>query len=324
MSESSDITDAEQLRRARLEARFFRARGELVYPGRLVVLRAGSFLTHPVDDDAFDLPTERIMGIAIWGAFAQCKPGMALVEEEPARKFAAIIAGETRRPSTGVGRIDAWIARADALRKLRSGGVAAPGGIPLTRNQLIASVGEIESVVRESAIALIENCPCDQRAALLALARVADTQHPQQDELTPAILELNATAPAWKCSARSVSVERGSGDRAHPALGGSLDTDLSEAHRKTSNPPPAAVSTIDEYDAAILAFLNQTPSLRRRVSDVLPEKGPQDRKAVGARLRKLAARTPPLVDFPRAGRSGVAILPAGVEALKRATAPMPH
>ncbi|MBX3404144.1 MAG: hypothetical protein KF699_12100 [Phycisphaeraceae bacterium] len=91
--------------------------------------------------------------------------------------------------------------------------------------------------------------------------------------------------------------------------------------------PPAlsaGVEAIDEHDAALLAFLNRNPSLRRKVSDVLPDKGPQDRKAVAKRLRKLADRTPPLVDYPKDGRSGVVILPAGSEALKRATAPTPR
>lgn len=93
-----------------------------------------------------------------------------------------------------------------------------------------------------------------------------------------------------------------------------------------AKPPalPAGADAIDEHDAALLAFLNRNPSLRRKVSDVLPEKGPQDRKAVAKRLRKLADRTPPLVDYPKDERSGVVILPAGTEALKRATAPTPR
>jgi hypothetical protein len=81
------------------------------------------------------------------------------------------------------------------------------------------------------------------------------------------------------------------------------------------------VNAIDENDASILAFLNRAPNLRRKVSDVLPDKGPQDRKAVAARLRKLADRTPALVDYPKRGRTGVVILPAGVAALKQATTP---
>jgi hypothetical protein len=96
---------------------------------------------------------------------------------------------------------------------------------------------------------------------------------------------------------------------------------------KASEPvpsPPVGAEALDEYDVALLEFLNRTPTLRRKIADVLPERGPQDRKAVGRRLRKLADRTPPLVDYPRHGRSGVVILPAGVEAMKRATAPTPR
>jgi len=85
--------------------------------------------------------------------------------------------------------------------------------------------------------------------------------------------------------------------------------------------PDGWIEPIDEPDRSILEFLNRYPTLRRRVSDVLPDVGPQDRKAVAARLRKLADRTPPLVDNPKSARSGVAILPAGIEALKRAQTP---
>lgn len=93
-----------------------------------------------------------------------------------------------------------------------------------------------------------------------------------------------------------------------------------------AKPPalPAGAEAIDEHDAAILAFLNRTPSLRRKVSDVLPDTGPGDRKAIGKRLRKLADRTPPLVDYPKGKHGKVAILPAGIEMLKRATAPKPQ
>jgi len=95
---------------------------------------------------------------------------------------------------------------------------------------------------------------------------------------------------------------------------------------KPATPPDGDGEAIDERDVMILAFLNRKPGLRRRATDVLPEDGPQDRKAIGLRLRKLADRTPPLVDYPKQGkdhpkckRSGVAILPAGVDALRRAT-----
>lgn len=88
--------------------------------------------------------------------------------------------------------------------------------------------------------------------------------------------------------------------------------------------PAVAADAIDENDLSLLVFLNQAPNLRRKVADVLPDKGPQDRKAVAARLRRLADRSPALVDYPKGGRSGVVILPAGVDALKRATALTPR
>lgn len=322
MATTPNGVDAQELWQVQAEAQLFRWRGEPVYPGRLLVLRGESFAVHPVDDVEFNPATERIMGIAIWGACAEWTSGMVRVEDGPTGKSAPVIAGESNRPSTGVGRVDAWIARADALRKLRRGTVVSFGGIPLTRVQLIASVGEVETIVRESAIALLQNAPGDQRPALLALARVADKEHPQDDELTSAILELTASASAWVIPVKSADandpVDERTDRRTTGVFGGVDNGD--------TKPPalPAGAEAIDEHDAALLAFLNKSSSLRRKVADVLPEKGPQDRKAVAKRLRKLANRTPPLVDYPRDGRSGVAILPAGAEALKRATAPTPR
>ena len=87
--------------------------------------------------------------------------------------------------------------------------------------------------------------------------------------------------------------------------------------------PPAGAEAgenapvIDESDVALLQFLARRPNLRRRVSDVLPEDGPQDRKAIGKRLTRLAGLKPPLVDK---NSRGVAITAAGLESLQQASA----
>lgn len=87
---------------------------------------------------------------------------------------------------------------------------------------------------------------------------------------------------------------------------------------------PCGIEPLHEHDMEILAFLNKTPGRRRMVADVLPEDGPNDRKAVAKRLRKLADRIPPLVDYPKGTREGVAITSAGIEALKHADPPTPR
>ena len=87
---------------------------------------------------------------------------------------------------------------------------------------------------------------------------------------------------------------------------------------------PSSAEAIDEHDAALLEFLNRNPSLRRKVCDVLPDSGPGDRKAIARRLRAMADRVPPLVAYPKGKQGKVAILPAGIEMLKRVTAQTPH
>jgi hypothetical protein len=79
-------------------------------------------------------------------------------------------------------------------------------------------------------------------------------------------------------------------------------------------PAPAVADALDDREADILSYLCKHDGRRLAVTEVLPDR---DRKKTGERLRKLADRCPPLVDYPKGGRLGVAILPAGKEALKR-------
>lgn len=137
-------------------------------------------------------------------------------------------------------------------------------------------------------------------------------------ELTELIHKLRAAGEASVVSARGGAAVVGSGG------GASGREDV-----KPPGEPAGADVGLDDPDVALLEFLNRTPGLRRKVSDVLPDRGPQDRKAVGKRLRKLADRTPPLVDYPKdekgnRPRNGVMILPAGVARLKQETAPKPR
>lgn len=186
---------------ARLAAMGFRARHEAVYPGKLLVLRGGSSAANPVDDEAFDPSKEAIFGIAIWGAEAEFKPGMAKVENRPNGKCAPFLATDDHRPSTGIGLVDGWICRANVLRGLRQGTSHNYGGIPLTSHQLTASTAAIEAVVRETAMRMIRSAPKDDRSGLRALARVADTEHPSDAELSAAIEEVIVNASSWDADA---------------------------------------------------------------------------------------------------------------------------
>lgn len=120
------------------------------------------------------------------------------------------------------------------------------------------------------------------------------------------------------CSIAADRLERGKGSPHQWVPQAEHDTTTGDV--ATASTPDA----IDEKDLAILAFLAQRANVRRKVADVLPDDGPQDRKAIAARLRKLADRTPPLVDYPKGGRSGVAILRDGVAALEQATTTTPR
>ncbi|GDX99999.1 hypothetical protein LBMAG48_24030 [Phycisphaerae bacterium] len=205
LTHCGEIDASEGAARAEAEARGFRARGEAIYPGRLLVIRADSYGIQPADDGAIDPATDRILGIAAWGASVELKPGMVRVEGG----YVSLVSGEIDRPQTGVPKVDSWVARADALRKLRRGRVEMFGRMSLTQAQLDASVREIEDLVRGSAISLLQGAPANERPALVTLARVADVTHPDDDTLTAAILELTISAAAWARKGDGVVLRNG-------------------------------------------------------------------------------------------------------------------
>jgi hypothetical protein len=178
-------------------ARLFRAGGDAVYPGVVIVMRSDSFHFHPVADHAVDVRAERIMGIATWGAQPEFEIGCVAVPDGPELRYAPVIAGDVKRPTTKIGRIDAWIARADALRCLRRGRVNVFGRVPTPEPQLGAAVLEIERIVRESAMALLLDAPPGSQRSADALAVVADSTILDDVVLTSAILTLLADSTAW-------------------------------------------------------------------------------------------------------------------------------
>lgn len=78
----------------------------------------------------------------------------------------------------------------------------------------------------------------------------------------------------------------------------------------------AAVDRLDANDVALLEFLAERPRRRVLIRDIQPSEGPCDRKAVSIRLRKLSKMNPALVDMPRKGHPGVAILDAGLAEIR--------
>jgi hypothetical protein len=185
---------------AEREARSFRAMGKQVYPGVLLVTRNG-FSAFAVEDDCYDSSRDSILAIAVWGATdpSENSPSVSVMEGGVSKMAVVAFPNQDRR-TTGVDLVDAWIARADTLRRLRSTGAFAPGRENLDPARWRAGIIEVESVTKATALALIHQAPDAKHPALRALARVANTDHPSSDDLTYAMEELIAASPSWKAS----------------------------------------------------------------------------------------------------------------------------
>lgn len=184
-------------RQNRLIASSFRAGRDTVYPGKLVIVPDGDTRPQAIDDESFDPAHNILIGIALWGSQAEFARGCVSISNAQ-HEYVAIASGEFQRPKTKIGRIDAWIARADLLRRFLQGRTEAFGGICLSASQLDAAAHEIGSMIRDTALALLNDAPQSVRPSLLALAAVVDSLQPTEAELRAAIVELLASVGAWQ------------------------------------------------------------------------------------------------------------------------------
>src|SRR5690606_21878769 len=200
---------ARVLFRADLEARSFRARGESIYPGKIIVIRGGSFFAHAVEDADLDLSREGIMGIAFWGCFEKWSTGLVRTEPVDSEKSVLVISGRDHVFTVGVPLIDTWVARADAFRGLLIGRTRSFGGIPLTEDRSFAAAVEVARVIRLSAVHLLTGPPRSHRQVLLAMAMITDIEILTAEVLTAAIRELLASSEAWKESVEAAEAAEG-------------------------------------------------------------------------------------------------------------------
>lgn len=263
--------DPEELWQARMEARCFRSCHAPTYPGMLHVLQDGSFCLVPVADEAYDPPRQRPMGIALWGPMPYFPGCTRFSDQEDGPSYVPTVCMEDRRPLSGVPRIDAWIARADALQWLLRGQPLTFGPLPLTPAQMIAGTEEVAALTREMTIALLRIAPATQRHALLALATLADSPGMTVQLLAQARIELLASAAAWKYPDKPI----GSVTICAPDLENPTEKEIVEALRKVGHRMTTdvlltkAIGGTTSYAKGVLANLVRRGVLNNR-SDVRP------------------------------------------------------
>ncbi len=162
-------------------------------------MTGNSCFARPVADGDYKPKSEPNLGVAMWGSQTEWVPGLIRVEGGLEGRCAPQLSGERNRPVLGVGRVDAWITRADVVRKLLVRDPAAFSEfLPLAPVQIVAAAGEIIKVTRDSAIELIRHAPSSLQGKLTAISRLIDTSAPTEQLLTDAVLELVGNFQAWE------------------------------------------------------------------------------------------------------------------------------
>jgi hypothetical protein len=277
----------------------FRARGAEVYPGVLLVLGAKDRLLHPVKDSSHTPECEQIVGVAAWGTSSEPGGGVG-VKSRDAGGSVRVLHGDMRRPKSGVGVIDAWIARAEALRGVYLGG-PTPIHDPADAG---AAVEEIAQVVRTSAKDLVDICPPKTASLRRLLAEVACVQPLSAALLKKTATALFAAAPAWK--AHSDSAGHGDDDRVPSESRGSKGHETPGRARSKkvtllSMTQPEVESAAAEYKAERAkqysdiksAIANGSPEAKRKAKQAATQVFGRNAiaRAIGCKSKSMVSKT---------------------------------
>lgn len=181
---------------ADIEAASFRSRNMVVYPGKVLVVRADEFALQPIEDEELRYETDSMIGVSLWGPLKEYAPGTAALGDSKVPQYCVSILGDVGRDVLGTPILDTWIARADVLRWLILNQAQSFGQIPLRDDQIIAGALEIYKLVRSRAVQLVRFVPPGHDSVKMALAKVADSPKPGPQMLTEAILHLMAFYPS--------------------------------------------------------------------------------------------------------------------------------
>lgn len=190
-------------------AAMFRASGAEVYPGVLLVIRGDNFALRPVEDAAYSPDRDKIIGIAMWGL----ETNTSVTGDDGVSEGAVpLIAIDRERPATGLPLADAWIARADVVRRVLAGSTLGESGMDARMEA--AAVRQVISALRSQAVAVMASLPANATAARVALARVADNEIPTVDDLNGAIQAILASAVTDRSESTTLPTAGATGDEA--------------------------------------------------------------------------------------------------------------
>ncbi|MBX3316475.1 MAG: hypothetical protein KF902_06370 [Phycisphaeraceae bacterium] len=292
-SESKHPTDPEA-EEVMARAAMFRASGADVYPGVLLVIRGDNFALRPVEDVDYSPGRDGIIGIAMWGLEANTS---VIGEDGVAEGAVRMIAVDREQPRTGLSLADAWIARADVVRRVLSGSTLGESGMDAVMET--AAIRQVVSVLRSQAVAVIALLPENATAARAALARVADGETPKVDDLNDAIQAILASAVVDRSESPA------------PPRTGATEDEVSGTSKSSNGAPKQRVlkdvhwTVLCEVAASLSPF---EPALRAN------SKGLPKYDALLRRLRELEVEG--LVERPLGERSGWCATEKGRQRLK--------
>ncbi len=278
----------------RARAAMFRASGAEVYPGVLLVIRSGSFALLPVEDADYSPGRDSIIGVAMWGLEANTS---VIGEDGVAEGAVRMIAVDRERPRTGVSLADAWIARADVVRRVLSGSTLGESGMDTAMES--AAMRQVVSVMKSQALAVIASLPAVATAARLALARVADGDTPTVDDLNDAIQAILASAVAVRPESTTLPTP------------GATEDDASGTSESSSGAPKERV--LKDVHWTVLCEVAGSLAPFQPVSRA-DSKGLPKYDALRRRLRELEVEG--LVERPLGERSGWCVTDEGRQRLK--------
>jgi hypothetical protein len=183
------------------EACTFRTRGESTYPGAVVAVR--NQIANPIEDEQLVPGEHHIIAVALWGLRTGQRPFSRMHLSDDTAPLPAFWVAHVPS-STGFGRLDAWLVRAEMLRDIASGNPCGHG-CALSDLEFGIAFVEVTRVFRTRTSQILALTPPSERDLAMALAVLIDSPFPTPETLTVAIRELRIAGPRLPLSSAKLA-----------------------------------------------------------------------------------------------------------------------
>lgn len=173
-------------------------RAKYVYPGVLLVMRAGIDGLLAIEDEDCNSESDLIVGVSFWGAVEHDSTWTSQLAPAESGLYVIPLHSHSNEILFRVSPLDPWVARTVILRDCLENQSSAIRHMPVDKLLLSSVMSQIFDVVRQRSFDLLKSMPSGTDGASKALAAICHSSAPSAQLLTRALEQLTISIGCWK------------------------------------------------------------------------------------------------------------------------------